>query len=85
MRAIILLAVLLTGCAGMAQSECRSTDWYAIGRRDAELYGSRGMLDQYTHQCAAFGVTPDAAAYSLGWDDGNMEYRQRTGYGGGPE
>jgi len=39
------------------------------------------MIDQYTHRCATFGLKPDEAAYNLGWDDGNMEYRQRTGYG----
>jgi len=43
------------------------------------------MIDQYKHRCTAFGVTPDEARYMVGWDDGNMEYRQRTGYGGGPD
>ena len=43
------------------------------------------MLDQYAHRCATFGVKPDGAQYTIGWEDGNMEYRQRTGYGGGPD
>lgn len=55
------------------------------GKRDGETYGSRAMIDQYKHRCTAFGVTPDEARYMVGWDDGNMEYRQRTGYGGGPD
>ena len=85
MRTSILLLLLLAGCAGMSESDCRSTDWYKLGRNDAELYGMRSQLDQYTQQCAAYGVKPDAPAYLLGWDDGDMEYRQKTGWGGGPD
>ena len=85
MRTSFLALLLLAGCAGMSEPECRGTDWYKLGRRDAEIYGSRSMLDQYAHQCAAYGVRPDAPAYLLGWDDGDMEYRQKTGYGGGPD
>jgi len=85
MRTSLVVLLLLSGCATMNESECRSTDWYKLGRRDAEVFGSRSMLDQYTHQCAAFGVRPDAGAYQLGWDDGDMEYRQKTGWGGGPD
>ena len=68
LRAAALLVVFLSACASLSESECRSTNWYQLGKR-----------------CAAFGLKPDEAAYNLGWDDGNMEYRQRTGYGGGPD
>jgi hypothetical protein len=81
LRAAVLLVVFLNACASLSESECRSTNWYQLGKRDGEIYGSRGMIDQYTHRCATFGLKPDADAYNLGWDDGNMEYRQRTGYG----
>jgi hypothetical protein len=81
LRAAVVLAVFLGSCASLSESECRSTNWYQLGKRDGEIYASRGMIDQYTHRCAAFGVKPDEAAYMTGWDDGNMEYRQRTGYG----
>jgi hypothetical protein len=85
MRPPLLLAFLLTGCVGLSDADCQSMDWYRLGRRDGEVYGSRAAIDQYRHQCAAHGVAPDEAAYALGWDDGNMEYRQRSGYGGGPD
>src|SRR5205823_4601618 len=55
---------------------------HQLGKRDGDVYGSCAMIDQYTQRCAAFGVKPDEAPYMLGWEDGNMEYRQRTGYGG---
>jgi len=85
MRAALCLVLLLSGCAALSETDCRGTDWYQLGKRDGEVYGSRAMIDQYTHSCAAFGVKPDEARYMLGWEDGNMEYRQRTGYGGGPD
>jgi hypothetical protein len=85
MRAAFCLVLLLAGCAGLSEADCRSANWYDVGKRDGETYGSRAMIDQYTQRCAAFGVKPDEARYMLGWDDGNMEYRQRTGYGGGPD
>ena len=85
MRAVLCLVLLLSGCAALGETDCRGADWYQLGKRDGEVYGSRAMIDQYTQRCAAFGVKPDEARYMLGWEDGNMEYRQRTGYGGGPD
>ncbi len=84
MRTGLLLLLLVSGCAGLSESQCRNADWYKLGRADGEIYARQSQLDQYTKQCSAFGVKPDAAGYQLGWDDGNMEYRQRTGWGGGP-
>lgn len=69
---------------GMSESQCRTADWYKLGRSEGEIYALQSQLDQYTKQCAAYGIKPDAAAYQLGWDDGNMELRQKTGWGGGP-
>jgi len=87
MRAALSLVLILVlgACAGLSEAECRGADWYQLGKRDGETYGARAMIDQYARRCATFGVKPDEARYMVGWDDGNMEYRQRTGYGGGPD
>jgi len=85
LRAAALLVIFLSACGALSESECRSTNWYQLGKLDGELYGSRAMIDQYSYRCAAFGIKPDERAYMLGWDYGNMEFRQRTGYGGGPD
>jgi hypothetical protein len=84
-RGAVLVVLLLGGCVGLSEADCRGMDWYKLGRGDGEIYGARNGIDQYNHRCATFGIRPDQAAYDLGWDDGNMEYRQRTGYGGGPD
>ena len=83
MRPALCLVLILSGCAGLSEAECRSTDWYQLGKRDGEIYGSRAMIDQYKKSCSAFAVNPDETQYMVGWNDGNMEYRQRTGWGGG--
>src|ERR671922_258196 len=48
--------IVFIGCAAMSESDCRGTNWYELGKRDGEIYGSRGWLDQYTQRCAAFGI-----------------------------
>jgi len=79
----LALVLVLGGCVGLSEAECRGANWYQLGKLDGEVYGSRAMIDQYNQRCAAFGVKPDEAQYLVGWSDGNMEYRQRTGWGGG--
>ena len=80
-RAIKVLAVtamlLLSGCAGMTQTECRSANWYERGYRDGDLYGLRPQIDQYAHQCGAFGITPVEKEYIAGWTDGYREFIHR--------
>ena len=83
MRAAALLVVFLSACASLSESECRSTNWFQLGMRDADVYGMRPMIDQYAHRCRAFGVTPDQTAYMAGWYDGELEYRRRTTNGQG--
>jgi hypothetical protein len=57
----------------MDADACRSGDWYAVGERDALIYGMRPRIDQYAHQCAAHGVQPDEKRYLAGWFDGDRE------------
>jgi hypothetical protein len=71
----LLLAVcagLLGGCA-MSDSACRTTDWYALGERDALTYGLRPQIDQYAQQCAQYNVQPGEKEYLAGWFDGDRE------------
>ena len=82
MRAALCLLFLLTGCAGLREADCRSANWYDLGKRDGDVYGSAPMIDQYAYQCAAYGVKPDVAQYMAGWTEGDMEYRSRLDSGG---
>jgi hypothetical protein len=69
---LFLLAALLAGCASMSDSDCRSANWYALGERDALIYGLRPQIEVYAHQCSRHGVEPSEKDYLAGWLDGNF-------------
>ena len=81
MKTPLLLAfasLTMAGCAGMDAGECRSANWYEVGYRDGDQYGLRPRIDQYAHQCSAFGVTAAEKEYMAGWVDGYREFIHRS-------
>lgn len=73
-RALLIAAfVLAGGCAGMTESQCRGTNWYELGERDALIYGLRPQIEIYAHQCARYGVQPAEKEYLAGWFVGDRE------------
>ena len=80
----LVLAALLGGCAApMTEAECRDTDWYKLGERDALVYGMQPQIDQYAMHCSRYGIRTADALYMRGWRDGYSEYSRRMGAGGG--
>ena len=69
----LTISASLAGCAAMSDSECRSTNWYELGERDALVYGMRPRIDQYAHQCSRHGVQPSENDYMAGWTVGDRE------------
>lgn len=74
--ALIVLALLLAGCAAMSESECRSADWYQVGYRDADPFGLRPQFYLHEHQCRAW-VQASEPDYMRGWVDGYREFVTR--------
>jgi hypothetical protein len=74
----LLAAALLAGCAAMTESECRTTNWQALGELDGGAYGMRPRIDLLTQQCRAYNVTPAEAEYMAGWAYGYAEYQRRV-------
>jgi len=68
----------------MSESECKSADWFELGKRDGDVYGVRPLIDQYAYRCSAFGVTPKESDYLTGWVDGYRERVSRSDLGAGP-
>lgn len=69
MRALLLLMVLvLAGCASLSPRECATADWYKLGERE----GAAGLpLTQLArHQAACAAAAPDAKAYERGHAQG---------------
>lgn len=71
-----LLATLpllfLVSCASMNAEKCQTTDWEAKGTSDANYYHSNHYAT-YAEQCAEFGVVPDKARYTAGFEKGLIE------------
>jgi hypothetical protein len=65
MRWLALCLLLLGGCMS-AESDCRTSDWYALGERDATM-GQRPLIERYAEQCTRFGVRPAEGDYLAGW------------------
>ena len=76
-RGVSPLALLLCGCAGLSEAECRSADWYALGFRDA-IYELRPQELVYGESCSRHGAKIDGARYAQGWTEGRYEAEYRN-------
>ena len=75
-RAVPLLALILSACAGMDATGCRAANWYDVGFRDA-IYAMQPQDYAYASQCEPHGVKIDMAAYAQGWREGKWEADDR--------
>jgi len=71
--ALLAAAGILAGCVSMSDAECRSTNWYELGERDALVYGLQPQINQYAHVCSRHAVLPAEKDYMAGWVDGERE------------
>lgn len=75
---VVALVLVLAGCAGMSESQCRSTDWAQLGERDG-LFGGPPRIEVYAYQCGRYSVAAAQREYLDGWFVGNRDYEQRAG------
>lgn len=81
-RPVVLIAFIcmLNGCAVMKEEECTQANWRDVGKADA-MAGLEKQLDKYQKACSAFGVSPSAEEYRLGYAQGVEEHcTYQTGY-----
>lgn len=60
----------LGGCASMSESQCQVADWQRVGYADGSVGIGDTRLAEYVSDCGKIGITPNAAAYRRGWDEG---------------
>lgn len=72
-----MLGALLCGCASLSELDCRMTDWYEAGFRDA-IFGLQRQEGFYEHECAPHGVKVDVTRYVQGWNEGRYEADYRN-------
>ncbi len=74
---VLMLSVLLDGCASMDQAECVSADWHSVGLDDGRKGKKSTHYSEYRKDCSAFGVSVDSDAYIDGWETGIRNYCTR--------
>jgi hypothetical protein len=67
-------AVLLSGCASMAEQECLTANWLDQGFRDGRNGYGLSRIEDHRQACAKVGVRPDDALYFEGRDQGILYY-----------
>lgn len=70
------LTLALAGCASLSDKECRAGNWAAIGQRDGADGQPASRLGAHAEACAEFKITPDAAAWERGRQQGLQSYCQ---------
>jgi hypothetical protein len=64
----------LASCATMSADQCLAGDWVGQGFSDGASGMSMSRLADHAEACAKHGVTPDAAAYRSGRDQGLVRF-----------
>jgi hypothetical protein len=64
----------LASCATMSADQCLAGDWVGQGYSDGASGLSMSRLEAHAEACAKHGVTPDAAAYRSGRDQGLVQF-----------
>lgn len=71
---LLISMLLLSGCATLSESECRSADWYAIGFEDGAQGRPVSYLSEHRKACADYQVTPAFEPYRQGHEQGVAQY-----------
>jgi hypothetical protein len=71
---VVLIALLLGGCASMSEKECRTADWESVGYVDGTRGYNSGRIADHSEACAKVGVTPDRKLYEEGRNRGLEEF-----------
>ena len=67
-------ALALGSCATMSAEQCMAGDWSGQGYVDGQSGLTMSRLDEHARACAEHGVSPDAAAYAAGREQGLVQY-----------
>lgn len=70
---IVIVVVLLSGCASLSKEECVQGDWRSIGYRDGSRGASLGLLQEHRNACAKHKVAIDENAYRQARERGLRE------------
>jgi hypothetical protein len=69
-----LLLAFLTGCATLGENECRTGDWYGIGRDDGRNGKRLSLIEDHRKACSEYGIVINDRAYRDGRAEGLRDY-----------
>jgi hypothetical protein len=67
---LAILSMMLTGCATLDESQCKTIDWRDLGARDAYDGQDLSRIESHRTACADYGIQPDRSAYAVGFGEG---------------
>lgn len=71
---LLLVALVLGGCASLSEDQCRTADWESIGYLDGTRGYSSGRIGEHSEACAKVSITPDRTLYEEGRNRGLEEF-----------
>lgn len=73
---LLILMMIVSGCATFSQEECRNMDWTRAGHISAmEGKGKVQGMKYYSQACfQEYGIAPDAEAFSAGHERGLKDF-----------
>lgn len=81
---VIVIALVISGCASLSKNECLNADWQIIGFEDGSRGSALDRIGQHRKACARVNIIPDMALYETGHKKGAREYCTRArGYAEG--
>lgn len=70
----VAAAALLSACATLSESECRSGDWRQIGYTDGVKGQPLSRFAEHQKACAEYGVAAEDVGWKLGYAEGQALY-----------
>ena len=72
--AMLVLSVLLAGCASLSEDQCRSGRWRDVGARDGRAGYPTERLLAHREACEEYGIAPLEDDYLAGYNEGLLQY-----------
>ena len=66
--------LFLAACATLSEDQCRSGDWYSIGRNDGANGRQANFITQHAKACRDYSIRPVVSEWERGRQDGLRQY-----------
>jgi hypothetical protein len=72
--ALLMMLLLVSGCATLSESQCVASDWETVGYRDGLKGTQSSQLLKHQNACVKHGIVPEREAYLAGWEEGVRQF-----------